>query len=101
MPVTIDRFRAEKNLQVAQQVADDKKEKRTARDGHDVFFSQRGGERSLNQIHSQSSTCAAPSGTERNLTTAGQRRQRTAKNISGASAALIGSNPRGRSIGFF
>ena len=40
VPVTIDDFRAEKKLEVAQQMPDHEEKQRAARDGHDVFFAE-------------------------------------------------------------
>jgi hypothetical protein len=46
MAVAIDGLRPEKNLKITQQVGDNEEEHGTARDCHDVFFSERGVENS-------------------------------------------------------
>ena len=49
--IGIDLFPPEKNLEIAQQMPDDEKEKGCAADGHDVFPAQRGLEQVGDDIH--------------------------------------------------
>ena len=51
MSVAIEDFRAEKKLEVAQQVRHNEEQQRAAGDGHDVFFTERGFEQMHNDVH--------------------------------------------------